>query len=76
MDKRIGNTKDGTEPEVCAVSGELVQGRHNVQHMLGATGFFYRVLGKREEQWTPKLHNELMAVVAKPAIAPKGDSDK
>lgn len=75
-DNRLGSTKDGSEPEVCAVSGELVQGRHNIQHMLGTTGYFYRVLSKREEQWTPGLHEKLMALVAKPSNAPKVEADK
>jgi hypothetical protein len=75
MDKRIGSTQDGSEPEVCAVSGELVQGRHNVQYMLPG-GYFYRVLNKRQEQWTQKLHDELASLVSKPAAVKKLEGDK
>lgn len=88
MDKRIGNTNDGSEPEVCAVSGLAVQGWHNVQHMLGSTGHFCRVRATRDHRWSPELESELTTVIGEsapksypvladtkpaPAFKPKGD---
>jgi hypothetical protein len=66
-DKRIGNTSDGTEPEVCAVSGLAVQGWHNVQHMLGGAGHFCRVRATRDHLWSEALETELLGLISENA---------
>lgn len=64
IDPRIGRY-DGEEPEVCAVSGELVRGRPSSQYPLDKQ-HYYRVLAKREGDfsWRPAKEEELRAALA------------
>ncbi len=61
MDTRIG--RDGAyEPLVCAITGQLLSGRHAVTFAL-VDGYFYRVLSKAVSQHSQALHDELLALV-------------
>lgn len=64
LDNRIGRY-DGEEPEVCAVSGELVRGRPSSQYPLDKQ-HYYRVLAKREGDfsWREAKEEELKAVIS------------
>ena len=72
-DARIGVT-GGVEPDVCASSGEKVQGRHANTYSL-PNGMYYRVLGKHAPRWTDADHARMVALVTTPTITLKPKTD-
>jgi len=56
----IGHAPSNREPLVCAVTGELVRGRHAVTFYL-RDGYFYRVLNKALERHDEALREQIAA---------------
>lgn len=71
---RLGD--DTHEPQLCALTGQPVQGRHS--NSFHVDGRVYRVLGKHIDQWTDAKRAEFEAQFIKAATsaAPKKDEGK
>lgn len=64
-DPRVGVTGE-SEPDVCAYSGEKVQGRHANSFSLGHRRY-YRVLAKHLDKWTEEDHVRMVTEAAPPS---------
>ncbi len=69
INRRLGT--DALEPELCALTGQPVQGRHSVGYKVPGTSILYRVLAKHHDQWIDAKRKAFEVLVAPKAAIKK-----